>query len=822
MKKLILISVVIHAILIAVLAPIIKTRMEFDEQKEVERTAEVKEREAQRKEKDRLRREKQKLDEKTAKLLKKEAEFRKKEEIKQQVKELRKKRDEMVERRDKELERFREREKTDVLDREKTAMKKVVAKIQDHVSRADGAASRTDTILARYPNENKGGMNGLLDDLKVSKRIWTDGEIANEANSPVSSDYLWDFENGAKESLNGHPIQLQQSANIVPRDEGGGFMLDAKSSKALAKLGPVTYGETFTIAVSVKLESSGDQEQVVLTNNHSGNYNRSLRLLVTGKDGEGKVIFRTTGKDAKTSDGATVPGAFHFGQWVRIVVTVDVPTNKLRIFLDGVEMELPESDLADGFGTTASDLSDLDEMTKENLAKIDEMNLDPEKVPEMIENLDEILEKISEEMGEEKKNHQARHEMAEASKDINEAKDALAGLGEKTDMEKMNDTSTSDAEKENEDGEGDSTASSESEESGSGAGGEKNAAEMYKDAEKLEKEIAAAKSDIDAAGEAVSQNSSFAEAKKNASSATPSRPDLASALGGGPPGTVGDLNDFRDSLNQAENVMQDMNARADSALGRSAQNSLSASSFASSAAMSSAAAMTSKFGQVVSMTGMGNSEGDGDSSDMRMDESGDGAAMTYSTNLKALQIDEGKIIKAAMPGRRFTEASARKGWLYLDTWYVIGPWENKSVVDYTIKHPPEFGIDFDATYYDGKFADKPGHPYETLKWEFYQSDQVRCQPPVVYGAATYYAYTDVWFEDERDMLIAVASDDASSVWLNGQIVWQDVGQSSWKLGEGYRKVHFKKGYNDVLVRIENGPTHCVWSVVLCPPEMLGK
>ena len=87
---------------------------------------------------------------------------------------------------------------------------------------------------------------------------------------------------------------------------------------------------------------------------------------------------------------------------------------------------------------------------------------------------------------------------------------------------------------------------------------------------------------------------------------------------------------------------------------------------------------------------------------------------------------------------------------------------------------------------------------------------------------TYYAYTDVWFEKSRDMLIAVASDDASSVWVNGEIVWQDSGQSAWQLGEGYRKLRFNKGYNDVLIRIENGPGPCIWSVVLCPPEMLDK
>lgn len=808
MKKLILISVVIHVILIAVLAPVIKTRMEFDEQKEAHRSEEVKKREAERKEQDRLRREKQKLDEKTAKLLKREAELRKKEEIKQQVKELRKKRDEMMEKRERELDRFREREQKDILVREKTRLNKIAQEIKAHISEANNAAMRTDTVLARYPNENNGEMLGFLDDLKVSKRIWSDGEITNEATAPVASDYLWDFENGTKETLGGGGFELQQSAKIVPREDGGGFALDATGARALVKLGAVEYGPASTIAVSLRLQSRGDKEQVILTNNHSGNYNRAIRLLVTGKEGEGKVVFRTTGKNEGINNASTEAGAFPFGKWTRVVVTTDIAADRVRIFIDGLEMKLPEAELAEDVTTAASDLRDLAEMTNKTMDELMENEIDPEDITEMVADLEEVQTKIAEEMQEEQENHHARNEMKEANDAINEAKDALAGLGEKTDMDKMNDTDAATADQVQPPATAnDNTAP---------------AAEMYKEAEGLEKQIAAAKADIDAAGEAVSGNSSYEEARNKAMDSTPSRPDLSSALGGGAPATVGELNEFRESLNRAENEMQDMNARADAALGRSAQNSLSASSFASGAAMSSAAGMTASFGQVVDMTGFGNSAGDGDSMEMRMDETGDGAAMTYSTNMKALQLDQGKIIQAAMPGRRFTEASMRKGWLYLDTWYVIGPWENKSQVDYSIKHPPEFGIDFDAKYYDGKFAGKAGHPYEVLKWEFYQSDQVRCQPPVVYGASTYYAYTDVWFEEARDMLIAVASDDASSVWLNGQIVWQDVGQSSWQLGEGYRKVHFRQGYNDVLVRIENGPQHCVWSVVLCPPEMLGK
>ena len=816
MKKLILVSVILHVILIAVLAPVIKTRMEFDESKEAKRTEEVKKREALRKENDRRVREKQTLSKKVAKSLKDEAEARKKKEISQQVAKLENKRDEMAERREEELDRLHEREKTDVLLREKARLQNIVSNVREHIANAGAGATRTHTILGRYPDDNSAALNGFLDDLKVSKRVWTDAEISGDTVSSVSPDYLWNFENERKESISGREFYLQQGAQIVPREDQTGSMLDLKATSALADLGSVNYGQKFTIAVSLNLESAGDGEQIILTNNHTANPNRSIRLLVRGKDGEGKVVFRTTGENSSSAQSSTTPGSFQFGKWTRVIMTADIPEGKVRIFIDGVEMSLEEEGIATGVNTSATNLRDLNKTADENLTKVSDMDLVPQSISEMTENLDNVLDKISEGIDQDASNYAVREELQIAADYVNEAKDALENLGEKTDMEKMNDTSSSDAERENFENR-DATETPLANPASYGS-----AAEMYKKAEGLEKDIAAAKSDIDAAAEAVSQNLSFADAKSRMSSVTPSRPDLASALASAPPDTVGALNDFRSALNRAENEMRDMNARADAALGRSSQSSLSASSFASSAARSSAAAMTGKYGQVVNMTNFGNESGDGNSSQMREGSSGDGSAMSNSTGTKTLTLDEGKIINAALPGRRFTEASLRKGWLYLDTWYVIGPWENNSIVDYSVKHPPEFGIDFDAKYHDGKFSKIPNHPYETLKWEFYQSDQVRCQPPAVFNSSTYYAYTDVWFEKDREMLIAVASDDASSVWLNGQIVWQDSGKSPWRLGEGYRKVNFRKGFNDVLVRIENGPTHCVWSVVLCPPEILEK
>ena len=605
MKKLIIISIIIHIILIVVLAPVIKTRMVFDVEKEAERTAEVKQREQERNEQERIRREKQQLDEKTAKMLKREAEMRKKEEITREITELREKRDEMMERRKTELEQIRKRAAKDILASEQTEINKLAKNVQKHLEEA----------------------------LKK----------ATPAEDPTVK-----------------PSELREMTTEV----------NATMDKLVEQKGDLT------------------------------------------------------------------------------------------------------------------------------------------EIPELLTELDTAEKRISEQMEIEKAQDQVRSEMDLAKNDLRKAKEILAKMqseGAKIDIQTMNDTSTAEA---------DSLQPPPSADSATA-----DASEMYQEASFLEKQIATAKADIDAAREAATQNRSYAEARKNAVATVPDRPDLASALSAKAPGTVGELNEFREHLNQAENEMQDMNARADSALGNTARRPLSAASFASGAAMSSAAQQSGKFGQIVDMTSFGNRDG---SAEMREESSSEGSQMQVSEMPEALNIDEGKIISAAIPGRRFTAESLRKGWLYLDTWYVIGPWENNSRVDYTVKHPPEFGIDFDARYRDGKFANQPGHPYEILKWEFYQSDQVRCQPPKVFGASTYYAYTDVWFEEARDMLIAVASDDASSVWLNGQIIWQDTGQSAWALGEGYRKVHFNKGFNDILIRIENGPTHCVWSIVLCPPEMLNK
>lgn len=173
-------------------------------------------------------------------------------------------------------------------------------------------------------------------------------------------------------------------------------------------------------------------------------------------------------------------------------------------------------------------------------------------------------------------------------------------------------------------------------------------------------------------------------------------------------------------------------------------------------------------------------------------------------------LSEDEVIAQALPGRKFSRASPRTGWMYIDTWYVIGPWENRHRLGFEQTWPPETLIDLDAEY--------TGKDGRTVSWRFHQSDNIRVKPPFESESSTYYAYTEIYFEEATDMTVAIASDDAARVWLNGRLIWEDNGLSPWRIDEGFRKVRFREGFNTVLVRVENGPITCTWSLLLCPPD----
>lgn len=172
---------------------------------------------------------------------------------------------------------------------------------------------------------------------------------------------------------------------------------------------------------------------------------------------------------------------------------------------------------------------------------------------------------------------------------------------------------------------------------------------------------------------------------------------------------------------------------------------------------------------------------------------------------------------------RFTESASKDGipakWMYVQDWYVIGPFPNPDRVNLRRKFPPESVVDLDATYV--------GKDGRTIRWEFMQTRNSTPKEAwrsdgkaeiVPYNAEDYgiwYAYAEVFADAACDRWIAVGSDDRSDIWVNDVPVWGSSNKlKQWRIDEGYRRIHLNKGRNRILARIENGWHALGWSVCI--------
>lgn len=161
------------------------------------------------------------------------------------------------------------------------------------------------------------------------------------------------------------------------------------------------------------------------------------------------------------------------------------------------------------------------------------------------------------------------------------------------------------------------------------------------------------------------------------------------------------------------------------------------------------------------------------------------------------------------------------GWMYLNSWWIIGPFPNPDRVNITRKFPPESVIDLDAAY-EGQGG--------LVRWQFQQArsnfpperfNRHRSEviPPDRREFAIWYGYTILRVDRECDVWLAAGSDDRSDVWVNGMKVWASGNNRKvWTIDEGFRRIHLHKGANSVLVRLENGPGPTSFSVCVSPAD----
>ena len=162
--------------------------------------------------------------------------------------------------------------------------------------------------------------------------------------------------------------------------------------------------------------------------------------------------------------------------------------------------------------------------------------------------------------------------------------------------------------------------------------------------------------------------------------------------------------------------------------------------------------------------------------------------------------------------------------VFLDTWYIIGPFNGAGHDSQNAIYPPERGIDLDAVYF-GK-NDLP------VRWTFQQDGHYPSVPLPRAENAVYYAYTEVQVERDVDLWMWIGGDDDTKLWFNDRLVWLsgDGDDKPWyrqayyalddmttlNLSEGQRRLHFHKGRNTVLMKLYNGVNLMFFSVVLSP------
>ena len=151
-----------------------------------------------------------------------------------------------------------------------------------------------------------------------------------------------------------------------------------------------------------------------------------------------------------------------------------------------------------------------------------------------------------------------------------------------------------------------------------------------------------------------------------------------------------------------------------------------------------------------------------------------------------------------IPGRKvLSEGVPGADWMFIDSWYTVGPFPNPNRANIHTAFAPEQRVDLDAVY--------TGKNNRSVRWQFVQTANPFLVPADPQEYAVYYAYTELWFDQAQELEIAVGSDDAGKLWVNDKIVWQSSDAlKPWRQAEEMVKVQFQKGRNRILYRVENG------------------
>lgn len=195
----------------------------------------------------------------------------------------------------------------------------------------------------------------------------------------------------------------------------------------------------------------------------------------------------------------------------------------------------------------------------------------------------------------------------------------------------------------------------------------------------------------------------------------------------------------------------------------------------------------------------------------------------YDGPLRPLPVDTASLRLGK--GNVIGDGGAFSNRVFVNQWYVIGPFHAPDPSNINKVYPPELLVDLDAVYL--------GKGQRALRWQYVNSASYPLIPPVEAEQAMYYGYTEIRSDRSRDVWMAFGADDDAKAWVNDQLVWVSGNQKKfWYTQGGFRSraadiqfanlietrrlVHLRKGRNTVLFKLYNNPLDVFFTLVLEP------
>lgn len=177
-------------------------------------------------------------------------------------------------------------------------------------------------------------------------------------------------------------------------------------------------------------------------------------------------------------------------------------------------------------------------------------------------------------------------------------------------------------------------------------------------------------------------------------------------------------------------------------------------------------------------------------------------------------------------GRMFGAGGEYANRVYLNTWYIIGPFAGRHGAGLfeNPAYPPEQAVLLDAVY--------RGKGNRLLRWRYVIAQSYPLVPPDSVEDAVYYGYTEVSVDEDCDLTAWIGVDDDVQIYLNDRLVWRGGNaDKQWYFDavfnpgsrhllrdynrtEAMRVLHFNKGRNKIFFKLSNGPNHSFLSFVL--------